>query len=104
MASTNRMPTLMLAMAQPASTGMTAHAEIASTADTSGASRNTPLLAPDGIIGSLNTIYIDVGNGPAGVDRNDGPCRNRQHRRHQRGQQEHALVGARRDNRFLEHE
>ncbi len=36
---------------------MTAQAEIASTADTSGASRKTPLLAPDGMIGSLKTNF-----------------------------------------------
>ena len=47
----------MVAIAQPSLTGITAHAEIASTADTSGASRNTPLLAPDGMTGSLNTNF-----------------------------------------------
>ena len=47
----------MLAMAQPSATGMTAQAEIASTAETSGASRNTPLLAPDGMTGSLKTNF-----------------------------------------------
>ena len=45
----------MLEMTQPASTGITAQAASASTQVTSGASRNTPLLAPAGITGSLST-------------------------------------------------
>src|ERR1700735_1147612 len=47
------MPTLMLEMTIPAPTGITAHAASASTQVTSGASRNTPLLAPAGMTGSL---------------------------------------------------
>ena len=43
------MPTLMLAITQPALTGITAQAESASTEVTSGARRNTPLLAPAGM-------------------------------------------------------
>ena len=38
------------------------------------------------------------------VDRDHRPGRERQHRRDQRRQQEHALVGAGRDDRLLEHE
>ena len=49
-----RMPTLMSAITQPRSTGITAQAASASTQETSGASRNTPLLAPAGMIGSLS--------------------------------------------------
>ena len=45
----------MSAIIQSALTGITAQAESASTAVTSGASRKTPLLAPAGMIGSLNT-------------------------------------------------
>jgi hypothetical protein len=56
MAKTNRMPTLMSAITQPASTGITAQA-----------------------------------------------CQRQRHG-HQRCEQEHALVGARWDHRFLEHE
>ena len=47
----------MLAIAQPSLTGITAQVVIARIADTSGASRKTPLLAPDGMIGSLNTNF-----------------------------------------------
>ncbi len=47
----------------PGRAGSTAQAESASTADTSGASRNTPLLAPAGIIGSLKTNFRQVGEG-----------------------------------------
>ena len=45
----------MSAITQPRLTGITAQAASASTQVTSGASRNTPLLAPAGIIGSLST-------------------------------------------------
>ena len=47
---------------------------------------------------------IDVGDRPARVDRDHRPGRDRQHRRDQRRQQEHALVGAGRDDRLLEDE
>ena len=47
----------MLAITQPALTGITAQAASASTQVTSGASRNTPLLAPAGMIGSLSTNF-----------------------------------------------
>ena len=47
----------MSAITQPALTGITAQAASASTQVTSGASRNTPLLAPAGMIGSLNTNF-----------------------------------------------
>ena len=47
----------MSAIAQPSSTGITAQAASASTAETSGASRNTPLLAPAGMTGSLKTNF-----------------------------------------------
>ena len=45
----------MSATTQPAATGMTAQADSASVVVTSGASRKTPLLAPDGTTGSLST-------------------------------------------------
>ena len=45
----------MLEMTQPALTGITAQAASASTQVTSGANRNTPLLAPAGMTGSLST-------------------------------------------------
>ncbi len=51
------MPTLMSAITQPALTGITAQAASASTQVTSGASRNTPLLAPAGMTGSLSTNF-----------------------------------------------
>ena len=51
------MPTFMLATTQPALNGITAHADSASVAVTSGARMNTPLLAPDGITGSLKTNF-----------------------------------------------
>jgi hypothetical protein len=51
------MPTLMSAITQPRSNGITAQAASASTQVTSGASRNTPLLAPDGMIGSFSTNF-----------------------------------------------
>ena len=51
------MPTLMSAITQPASNGITAQADSASVAVTSGARMNTPLLAPDGMIGSLKTNF-----------------------------------------------
>ena len=47
----------MSAITQPALTGITAQAASASTQVTSGASRNTPLLAPSGITGSLRTNF-----------------------------------------------
>ena len=47
----------MSAMTQPASSGITAQADSASIAVTSGARRKTPLLAPAGMIGSLNTNF-----------------------------------------------
>ena len=47
----------MSAITQPALTGITAQAASASTQVTSGASRNTPLLAPAGITGSLTTNF-----------------------------------------------
>ena len=50
-------PTLMSAITQPALTGITAQAASASTVETSGASRNTPLLAPAGMIGSLSANF-----------------------------------------------
>src|SRR4051794_29439124 len=45
----------MSEITQPRFIGITAHAASASTQDTSGASRNTPLLEPDGMIGSFST-------------------------------------------------
>ena len=47
----------MSAIAQPSVTGMTAQAASASVPVTSGASRNTPLLAPAGMTGSLKTNF-----------------------------------------------
>ena len=47
----------MSAITQPTLTGITAQAASASTQETSGASRNTPLLAPAGITGSLSTNF-----------------------------------------------
>ena len=51
---------------------------------------------------------IEVGDHPAApavlVHRDHRPCRQRQHRGNDRRQQEHALVGAGRDQRLLEHE
>ena len=47
----------MSAIAQPRPTGITAQAASARTQETSGASRNTPLLAPAGMIGSLSTNF-----------------------------------------------
>ena len=47
---------------------------------------------------------IDVGDHPAGIDRDHRPGGERQHAGDQRRQQEHALVGAGRDDRLLEHE
>jgi hypothetical protein len=51
------MPTLMLAMAQPTLTGITAQVASASTQVTSGASRKMPLLAPAGMTGSFITNF-----------------------------------------------
>ncbi len=47
----------MSAITQPISTGITAQAASASTQVTSGASRNTPLLAAAGIVGSFRTNF-----------------------------------------------
>ncbi len=47
---------------------------------------------------------IDVGDGPALVDRDDRPGRERQPGGDERREQEEALVGAGRDDRLLEHE
>ncbi|GCC49345.1 hypothetical protein chiPu_0033695, partial [Chiloscyllium punctatum] len=47
---------------------------------------------------------IDVGDHPAEIERDHGPGGQRQDARHQRRQQEHALVGAGRDHRLLQHE
>ena len=47
----------MSAITQPALTGITAQAASASVQVTSGASRNTPLLEPAGMTGSLNTNF-----------------------------------------------
>ena len=47
----------MSAITQRALTGITAQAESASTQVTSGASRNTPLLEPDGMTGSLKQNF-----------------------------------------------
>ena len=47
----------MSLMTQPSATGITAQAANASTADTSGASMNTPLLALAGMIGSLSMNF-----------------------------------------------
>jgi hypothetical protein len=47
---------------------------------------------------------IDVGDRPAFRDRDHRPGRQREHAGDQRRQQEHALVGARRDDRLLEDE
>ncbi len=52
----------MLAITQSSLTGITAQAASASTQVTSGASRNTPLLAPDGITGSLTANLIRSAN------------------------------------------
>src|SRR5476651_169418 len=54
-AKTYRMPTLISAITQPELTGITAQAASASVQVTSGARRNTPLFAPAGMVGSLNT-------------------------------------------------
>ena len=48
----------MSATAQPALTGITAQAASESVAKTSGASRNTPLLAEAGMIGSLKKNLV----------------------------------------------
>ncbi len=47
---------------------------------------------------------IDISNHPAGTDRDHRPRGQRQDAGHERRQQEDALVGARRDHRFLQHE
>src|ERR1700721_1717158 len=47
----------MSEITQPRFIGMTAQAASASTQLTSGASRNTPLLAPEGMIGSFSTNF-----------------------------------------------
>src|SRR6266568_1588139 len=51
------MPTLISAITQPALTGITAQAASASVQVTSGASKNTPLLALAGMVGSLTTNF-----------------------------------------------
>ena len=51
------MPTLILEITTPALTGITAQAASASVQVTSGANRNTPLLAPAGMTGSLSTNF-----------------------------------------------
>jgi len=48
----------MLATAQPELTGITAQAAMASVPVTSGASRNTPLLALSGMIGSFSANLV----------------------------------------------
>ena len=53
----------MSAITQPALTGITAQAASDSTQVTSGASRNTPLLAPAGITGSFSTNFSKIGEG-----------------------------------------
>ena len=53
----------MSATTHPSETGMTAHAAKASTTETSGASRNTPLLALAGMIGSLSINLKKSANG-----------------------------------------
>src|SRR5262249_40915777 len=53
----------MSATTHPSETGMTAQAAKASTTDTSGASRNTPLLALAGMIGSLRINLKKSANG-----------------------------------------
>src|SRR5262245_57056362 len=50
-------PTLMSEITQLVLTGITAQAASASTQDTSGASRKTPLFALAGIVGSFNTNF-----------------------------------------------
>src|SRR5664279_2449819 len=57
MAKMYKTPTLMSATAQPTLTGITAQAASASTVEINGASRNTPLLAPAGIVGSLSANF-----------------------------------------------
>ena len=52
----------------------------------------------------VEDAHIDVGDGPSGIERDDRPCGKRQHAEQQRGQQEHALVGRRRDHRLLQDE
>ncbi len=52
----------MSAITHLALTGITAQAASASTQVTSGASRNTPLLAPAGITGSLTTNFSKSAN------------------------------------------
>src|SRR5258708_36771900 len=47
----------MSEITQPRSIGITAQAASASTQLTKGASRNTPLLAPEGMIGSFSTNF-----------------------------------------------
>jgi hypothetical protein len=42
---------------QPSATGITAQAPSATVAETSGANRKMPLLAEDGIVGSLKTNF-----------------------------------------------
>ena len=57
------MPTLMSPTTQPSATGITAHIAIARMTPTSGASRNTPLLAPAGMIGSFRMNLRKSANG-----------------------------------------
>src|SRR5271154_6532248 len=52
----------MSEITQPRFIGITAQAASASTHDTSGASRNTPLLEPDGMIGSFTTNFSRSAN------------------------------------------
>ena len=51
------MPTLISAMTQPSSSGMTAQADSARMQVTKGAIMKTPLLAPSGITTSLKTNF-----------------------------------------------
>ena len=53
----------MLLIDQPSATGITAHADIASTTETNGANTNTPLLALAGMTGSLQMNLRKSANG-----------------------------------------
>ena len=57
------MPTLMLAIAQPSFTGITAQASIARVKVSIGAIRNRRRLAPDGMIVSFISIFSASANG-----------------------------------------
>jgi hypothetical protein len=65
------MPTLMSAITQPVAHGITAQARKRQHAGDSGASRNTPLLAPAGMTISLKHELQQVGEGLQQAERAD---------------------------------